>query len=670
MKLPSHPPARAGRRWGRSASSQRNVNPSAPIRDYLDALVHPSVRADALIAVRHRAFMAPRLFASLVALGTLPVYFALRGMPSVLEIVVLAWIIVPIAAAYFLSRTGRYEAAHILSAVALTAIVTAVAANSGGVDSFAAIWLVLIPLEAAASGSRRVVAIAALFALGGAALLMLAGSWLALPPSADRAAGTLTALGIVSASLYTTGIALGADSVARAHSWLLGIEEDQCRLIAGDMTDVITRHGKGGRVLFASSNAQAALGVPAGELIGHGLSERIHVADRPVYLGALLGAAAADLRGRVAGPEIEASSVEFRLRHSLAASGEAEQFIWVEMRCRRFDASAADAGETPEVVAVMRDITMRKVHQEALIEARAEAERANAAKSRFLAVMSHELRTPLNAIIGFSEMLGNDSQIRVEADRRREYARLIRDSGAHLLAVVNDMLDMSRLETGDFELNLEPFKFAAVMTSCEELLALKAQEAGVALCCDAGAELPDIVADKRAVKQILINLISNAVKFTERGGTVNVAARIDGAHILLSVEDTGIGIAADDLARIGDPFYQARGNYARRHDGTGLGLSIVKGLVGLHGGELEIRSRPGHGTRIVVRLPRDGRCTTAMAAAAAAGGTADAARRAPFPTPVWPGPSQRRAELRASTAPRAAGSESPQHSDPILQKRA
>jgi signal transduction histidine kinase len=508
---------------GRPASSQRNVNPSAPIRDYLDALVHPSVRADALIAVRHRAFMAPRLFGSLVALGALPIYLVWRGTPSVLELVVLAWIIVPIGMAYFLSRTGRYEAAHILSAVALTVIVTALAANSGGIHSFAAIWLVLIPVEAAASSSRRVVAVAALLALGSAAFLILAGSWLAMLPPAEGAAGTLAALGIVSASLYTTGIALGADSVARAHSW------------------------------------------------------------------------------------------------------------------------------------------------EALIEARAEAERANAAKSRFLAVVSHELRTPLNAIIGFSQMLGNDAEIRVEADRRREYARLINDSGSHLLAVVNDMLDMARLETGDFEINVEPFRLAAVVTSCEELLALKAHEAGIALCCEADAELPDIVADKRAVKQILINLISNAIKFTERGGTVNVAARIDGPHVLLAVEDTGIGIAADDLARIGDPFYQARGNYARRHDGTGLGLSIVKGLVGLHGGELEIRSRPGHGTSILVRLPRDGQRTAAPAGTVDAAGTADV--MAPFPVPAWPGASQRRAELRASTQPRAAV-ESSQHSDRILQKRA
>jgi cell cycle sensor histidine kinase DivJ len=252
---------------------------------------------------------------------------------------------------------------------------------------------------------------------------------------------------------------------------------------------------------------------------------------------------------------------------------------------------------------VMRDVTKRKVEEEALIAARAEAERANAAKSRFLAVMSHELRTPLNAIIGFSDMLRNESEIRVDAARRQEYARLINESGYHLLAVVNDILDMSRLETGDFEITSEPFRLGVVMAGCSELLALKAQQAGVTLTCIAPPALPDIVADKRAIKQILINLISNAIKFTDRGGTVTIDADQDGQHILLTVEDTGIGIAPDDLARLGNPFFQARGTYTRKHDGTGLGLSIVKGLVKLHGGSIDIKSSPGEGTRIEVRLP-------------------------------------------------------------------
>jgi cell cycle sensor histidine kinase DivJ len=566
------------------------LNPSGPIRDFLDALVHPSAREDTLMAVRHRAFMAPRLFGSLIALGIFPVFLAVRGVPSAIEFVVLAWMIVPISTAYFLSRTGRYEGAHILSALALTSIVTIVAANSGGINSFAAIWLVLIPLEAAVSGSRRVVAVAALLTIAGAAFLMLAAPWFEFASAAERSTGTLTALGIVSASLYATGIALGADSVARANSALLGLEEEQCRLLAGNMTDVITRHGHDGRIMFASPNADAVLGTPAGELQGHGLFERIHVADRPAYLGALSDAAATGDTG----------GIEFRLRrrgHGSAHSGDGDAagFIWIEMRCRPFDGGGNPnrGAARRQVVAVMRDVTQRKAQQEALIAARAEAERANAAKSRFLAVMSHELRTPLNAIIGFSDMLGNESGIRVDAARRQEYARLINESGYHLLAVVNDILDMSRLETGDFEITSEPFRLGAVMAGCSELLALKAQEVGVTLRCDAPTGLPDIVADKRAVKQILINLISNAIKFTDRGGTVTVSADRDGANILLMVEDTGIGIAPDDLVRIG------------KHDGTGLGLSIVKGLVKLHGGEMDIKSRPGEGTRIVVRLPLD-----------------------------------------------------------------
>jgi two-component system, cell cycle sensor histidine kinase DivJ len=589
------------------------LNPSAPIRDYLDALVHPSAREDALVAVRHRAFMAPRLFGSLIALGIFPVFLAIRGVPSALEFVVLAWLVVPIATAYFLSRTGRYDGAHMLSALALTGIVTIVAANSGGINSFAAIWLVLIPLEATVSGSRRVVAAAALLAIGGAALLMLAGPWLDTAAAAERSTGTLAALGIVSAALYATGIALGADSVARANSMLLGLEEERCRLLAGNMTDVITRHDQLGRVLFASPNAEAVFGVAAAELQGTGLIERIHVADRATYMDALAGAAATGETGTIA----------FRLRERGAAgrngapAGDAAGIMWVEMRCRPFDGRAgtdrpvsgprsdqgSDRVPEPQVVAVMRDVTKRKVEEEALIAARAEAERANAAKSRFLAVMSHELRTPLNAIIGFSDMLRNESEIRVDAARRQEYARLINESGYHLLAVVNDILDMSRLETGDFEITSEPFRLGVVMAGCSELLALKAQQAGVTLTCIAPPALPDIVADKRAIKQILINLISNAIKFTDLGGTVTVGADQDGQHILLTVEDTGIGIAPDDLARLGNPFFQARGTYARKHDGTGLGLSIVKGLVKLHGGSIDIKSSPGEGTRIEVRLP-------------------------------------------------------------------
>jgi len=158
----------------------------------------------------------------------------------------------------------------------------------------------------------------------------------------------------------------------------------------------------------------------------------------------------------------------------------------------------------------------------------------------------------------------------------------------------------------DFEISPEPFAPAQVISNCCDILALKARECGIDLAVQLPSNLPDVTVDKRAFKQILLNLISNAVKFTDRGGRVTVIAKIEAADILIVVEDTGVGISDDDLPRVGQPFFQARGAYDRRHDGTGLGLSIVQGLVALHGGEVNIVSRLGEGTRVTVRLPING----------------------------------------------------------------
>jgi cell cycle sensor histidine kinase DivJ len=257
------------------------------------------------------------------------------------------------------------------------------------------------------------------------------------------------------------------------------------------------------------------------------------------------------------------------------------------------------------VVAVLRDVSERKAQERAIEIARAESERANAAKSRFLAIMSHELRTPLNAIIGFSDMLANES-LELDPARKLEYAKLINDSGKHLLSVVNGILDMSKMETGNFEIVPEPFAPAPAISSCCDILALKAQDTGVALTTRIAGGLPELNADRRAFSQILINLVSNAIKFTPRGGRVTVAARCDGGHLAVAVEDTGVGIGAEDLPRLGEAFFQTRASYDRKHDGTGLGLSIVKGLVHLHGGDMDIASRLGEGTRVTVRLPLAG----------------------------------------------------------------
>ncbi len=567
----------------------------APIRNYIETLVHPLAQQDALTASRHRAFIAPRLLGSMVALAAFPIYLLIRGAPSAMELLILAWLIAPILSAYFLSRTGRYESAHVLSSLALTGLVTALAADTGGIASFAAVWLVVVPLEASLSASRRVVATASTFALAAAGLLMLLGDQDLLPRPDTIAPEALATLGIVSAGLYATGLALGAETLARTSFWLLYAEEDRYRLLARNIADVITRHGRDGAVLFVSPAAEKLFGLRSAQLHGHGLFDRIHVADRPAYLTALGDAAALG----------ESRSVEFRVRReSVDAEGRAvTEFVWIEMRCRPLKQAGGE--DHREAVAVLRDVTERKMQEQSLSDAHAETERANAAKSRFLATMSHELRTPLNAIIGFSEMLMKEEALTLDAKRRSEYAGLINGSGHHLLAVVNGILDMSKIETGNFEIMPEPFAPGHVVAACYGVLALRAREAGVRLEKVAADDLPEMVADKRALNQILLNLLSNAIRFTDRGGTVTISVRAEAAHMAFAIEDNGVGISDADLARVGEPYFQAGSAYDRRHGGTGLGLSIVKGLVQLHGGEIAIRSRIGEGTRVTVRLPLD-----------------------------------------------------------------
>jgi len=569
------------------------------ICDCLDALLHPSARCDALTRARHRAFMALRLAGSLAAFAAFPVFLALRGAPSALESAVFAWLIAPILLSWFLSRTGRYEIAHALSSLSLAGLVMAIAANTGGMSSFAAVWLVLLPLEAALSASRRAVAFAAALASSCAALLILLGQLdlLPAPDTHGMSSNMLMTIAVASATFYAAGLAFGVEALVRTSASLLSLEEDRYRLLARNMGDVISRHRRNGAVQFISPAAEPMLGTPIARLLGHGLFDRVHVADRPAYLTALSDVASGG----------NARSVEFRLRRDLQREGKLNgevDFIWVEMRCRPLEPSSpAAASSEAEVVAVMRDVTDRKIQEQALDLARNAAEQADAAKTRFLATMSHELRTPLNAIIGFSEMIVREEALKLDAARRREYAQLIYDSGQHLLSVVNGILDMSKMESGNFEISPEPFAPRAALVNCCDLLALKARERGIDLVTDAPRDLPAVTGDPRAFRQIVLNLVFNAIKFTERGGKVTVSAAAEGSRLVLRVTDNGVGIAPDDLKRIGDPFFQAGKTYQRRHEGTGLGLSIVKSLVGLHSGEMTVQSKIGEGTTVTVALP-------------------------------------------------------------------
>ncbi|WP_371134459.1 PAS domain-containing sensor histidine kinase [Phreatobacter sp.] len=562
------------------------------VSSYLDGLVHPAATVDPVVFARHRAFIATRLIPGLVALSALPLFLAFQGVPGLVETIAFGWLVLPIAIATFLSRTGAYQRAHLFSAVALTGIVSVIAALSGGLTSFIVIWFALVPAEAVLSGSRRVVNSAGAMVVGAVGVIGALQMTGALMPTTLGSAHLAVAAfaSVAAAVIYAVGLALSAVMVSRAGEEVHSVGEQRYRLLAENMTDLITCHSRNGAVVFASPAAERVVGVPSYALHGQNLFDRVHVADRPAYLSALSIAASRNIE----------AAAEFRLRREDTVDGQ-PSFIWMEMRSRPL----AGSGDGQQVVSVLRDVSERKQHEAAVDSAREEADRANEARGRFLANVSHELRTPLNAINGFSEMLMHEEAMRLDQARRHEYATLIRDSGEHLLNLVNSILDMSKIESGHFEITPEPFALPPLVAQCVQMMDLKASSAGVALT----AELPDgveeVVGDKRAYRQILLNLVSNAIKFTKAGGSVTIGLRRDGGWLSLSVTDTGIGIAAKDLPRLGSPFFQARSSYDRPYDGTGLGLSVVKGLAELHGGRLEITSQVGRGTRVTLRMPMD-----------------------------------------------------------------
>jgi len=320
--------------------------------------------------------------------------------------------------------------------------------------------------------------------------------------------------------------------------------------------------------------------------------EQVHVSDRLAFVQGL-----DELR---LGADVVVT--DLRLDRPVIGLDQA-QFLNV-----RLDMTAvrADDGSLAAVRAQMLDIAGEMAIRDAVARKEEEASAAHEIKSRFLAAVSHEMRTPLNAILGFSDILIGEYFGKLENDRQREYVQLIRQSGAHLLSVVNTMLDMSKIEAGRYELVLENVDLAASLTECERMLSLQAQTKGLKLTSRLPRGLGDITADGRALRQIVINLLGNAIKFTDAGGAVTIDALRTGNEVTVSVSDTGIGIAPEKMALIGRPFTQVQNDLNRNYEGSGLGLSLVKGLTALHGGTFRIESRPGEGTVVMVTLPVDG----------------------------------------------------------------
>ncbi|SDD65388.1 sensor histidine kinase [Rhodospira trueperi] len=261
-------------------------------------------------------------------------------------------------------------------------------------------------------------------------------------------------------------------------------------------------------------------------------------------------------------------------------------------------------GTITHFVAMHEDITERKQAEASMEESRHAAELANKAKTELLANMSHELRTPLNAIIGFSQTMRDGLFGPLGNDKYGEYVDHIHASGSHLLDLINDILDVAAVESGRLTLNEEEVDLADVQQSAIEFLASQAREAGVTLANAIGSDLPRLLADHRRLRQILLNVLSNAIKFTPQGGRIDSAARRDDdGGLVITVRDTGIGMDEQGLITAMTKFGQVDSSLARKHEGTGLGLPLTKGLVELHDGRLHLTSAPNEGTTVTIRLP-------------------------------------------------------------------
>lgn len=503
--------------------------------------------------------------AALLALGARwlgdvdgPVFFAALAMAAP-----------GLAGLLLLWRDGSSARAVVMAVWGLAALISS--ALSGGAAG-ALPGLLILPFAAGLAFGAPKLAIAGAFGSTLAALVGVVSVWLT---EGTEPRPLLAIVSIVLAAAATALALRGAwrGAAARVESAEASVHRVEGILSAQPGLTLMLEPS--GRVLAAYGTPPPSL--PIDPLFEAGLIAAVHAPDRPAVLSAIERAlAGADAQTRFA-PRV---ALDRR----------------VNLIVRR-----VDDPHGPRLIAQAFDGTAQYAREVGMETQRAEAEAQSMGKTRFLANMSHELRTPLNAVIGFADIM-RQRLFGPLPDRYGEYADSIHEAGGHLLDLINDVLDVSKIEADRYQLSIERFDAREVVSAAMALVRVTAEDKGVELHGVLPADHVDVAADRRALKQITLNLLSNAVKFTPAGGSVTVTVETIGPYLEIIVADTGVGIAPEDLKRLGRPFEQA-GGVEQRAQGTGLGLSLVRALAELHNGRMSMDSTLGEGSAVTVRLP-------------------------------------------------------------------
>lgn len=582
------------------------------INNFFRAVFDPYPSGDARMRDRVFSFTTANFTGGLIAALVLPLYIYFAGLPSLVVWIAFAWLMVPLALAFGPRMGMSLTRAHTISVINMTGLVTYLMVFTGGLNSFLIAWFVIIPIEASLSRRKELTGLA--IALGCVSMLVLYGmstfGWMPASQLVVANWSFLFTASTLAALIYAGAVAMSVQQLHQRVEEDAKAGEDRYRFLTDNALDMIIRHRSDGSIAFISKACKRVLGYTPDEIMDFEPGALINRADRKHVEIAL---ARASHFG-------EDTTIEFRMQHK---SGD---YVWLEMRCRPVTiANRAElmgpahylntlsganlvAEESHEIIAVARDISKAKQYEQELIHARELAEAGSRSKLHFLANVSHELRTPLSAINGFSDIMKREMFGPMDNKKYLEYSGLIHSSGNHLLELINDLLDMSKIEAGKYSIDHESIFFPVIIENCLRLVRLQMEHAKVRLHVDLPHNLPRIEADPRACKQILLNLLSNAIKFTEPGGAITISMFMEEGRQVIEVSDTGVGIDPRHIDRLGKPFEQVKGasNFVandRAQVGTGLGLALVRSLTELHGGTFGITSEVGTGTSVRISLP-------------------------------------------------------------------